>query len=223
MAPIDPESLLAPDDVRMRKRTRILQTARSALAARGFEATRMEEIAKEAGVSKGTLYNFFESKEELLVEAVLLSYEEDQDLAGSIIESEGSPLEILESLIEYLATIYGRVSEQTLLAHHAWSVVLRSPEAKRTLFTRLDAVYRGYTELLVGTFEAGMKDGTFRRELDPGLLALTWIATFDGLVYRSGFSGDFLPGFAEPDTVRKALGLQLERILTAPPNEDSRS
>jgi AcrR family transcriptional regulator len=47
------------------KRRQILDGARAVFLARGFDATSMGEIAREAGVSKGTLYVYFDSKEAL--------------------------------------------------------------------------------------------------------------------------------------------------------------
>ena len=49
------------------KRGRILLGARSVFNARGFDAASMSEIATAAGVSKGTLYVYFEDKEHLFV------------------------------------------------------------------------------------------------------------------------------------------------------------
>jgi len=47
------------------KRRQILDGARAVFLAQGFDAASMGEIAKAAGVSKGTLYVYFENKEEL--------------------------------------------------------------------------------------------------------------------------------------------------------------
>jgi AcrR family transcriptional regulator len=47
------------------KRRQILQGARRMFLAQGFDAASMNDIAREAGVSKGTLYVYFKSKEEL--------------------------------------------------------------------------------------------------------------------------------------------------------------
>ncbi|MFP4199798.1 MAG: TetR/AcrR family transcriptional regulator [Clostridia bacterium] len=52
------------------KGTRILEAAVRVLAVKGFEATRVEEIAREACVGKGTVYEYFDSKEHLFAEAV---------------------------------------------------------------------------------------------------------------------------------------------------------
>jgi len=47
------------------KRRQIIEGARQAFMAQGFDATSMNEIAKAAGVSKGTLYVYFQNKEQL--------------------------------------------------------------------------------------------------------------------------------------------------------------
>src|SRR5262252_114863 len=47
------------------KRRQIMDGARAVFLARGFDAASMGEIARAAGVSKGTLYVYFENKEEL--------------------------------------------------------------------------------------------------------------------------------------------------------------
>jgi len=60
------------------KRRQILEGAREVFLARGFDGASMGEIAKVAGVSKGTLYVYFDSKESLF-EA--LTIEEKQGLA----------------------------------------------------------------------------------------------------------------------------------------------
>jgi len=49
------------------KRDRILKAAVKVFAKSGFHATRVSEVAKAAGVSDGTIYLYFKSKEELLV------------------------------------------------------------------------------------------------------------------------------------------------------------
>src|SRR5262249_14181623 len=52
------------------KRRQIVDGARSVFLARGFDAASMGDIAKEAGVSKGTLYVYFKNKEELFAAIV---------------------------------------------------------------------------------------------------------------------------------------------------------
>lgn len=55
----------------MDKRTEILQAARTSFETFGYKATTVEQVAKIAKVGKGTVYNFFVNKEELLEEVVM--------------------------------------------------------------------------------------------------------------------------------------------------------
>jgi|SRR5579864_2177131 len=75
------------------KRAQILEGARAVFLKRGFDAASMGEIARQAGVSKGTLYVYFASKEDLFgaivqaqcplqAEQVFALDAEDHDVAG---------------------------------------------------------------------------------------------------------------------------------------------
>ena len=61
-----------------RKRQQILAGARKVFHENGFDAASMNDIARVAGVSKGTLYVYFESKERLFLE--LIAEEKRADL-----------------------------------------------------------------------------------------------------------------------------------------------
>jgi AcrR family transcriptional regulator len=68
-----PTSLEQPIPRRRRKQARpgeIVDAALALFIERGFAATRLEDVAERAGVSKGTVYLYFDSKEALLAEAV---------------------------------------------------------------------------------------------------------------------------------------------------------
>jgi AcrR family transcriptional regulator len=57
--------LAAPEEADSAKRRQIIEGARAIFLAQGFDAASMNDIARRAGVSKGTLYVYFKSKEEL--------------------------------------------------------------------------------------------------------------------------------------------------------------
>src|SRR5579863_8801536 len=100
----------APDSPRSdAKRRAIMQVARAAFLARGYAATSMSEIAAKLGGSKGTLYNYFRSKEELF-EALMAETCQGQaaaafDRIAPIGEGRGvrdSLIELGLSLMEFL-------------------------------------------------------------------------------------------------------------------------
>jgi AcrR family transcriptional regulator len=101
MAAALPAETLRPHHQR-RKQARpqeLLDAALSLFVERGFAATRMEEIAALAGVSKGTLYLYYASKEELL-KAVIRERlsNEIKAVADAAAQHEGSDADLLRSL-----------------------------------------------------------------------------------------------------------------------------
>ena len=54
------------------KRRQILEGARRAFLANGFDASSMSEIAREAGVSKGTLYVYFKSNAKMMADTTIM-------------------------------------------------------------------------------------------------------------------------------------------------------
>src|SRR5690606_5635041 len=90
------------------RREAILQIARDAFCANGFEATSMSQIAAQLGGSKSTLYNYFSSKEEILL-AVLVDGAESfsADVTALLCEVDDFKTQLLrfvESLITLLHT-----------------------------------------------------------------------------------------------------------------------
>jgi AcrR family transcriptional regulator len=70
------------DKARLVYREAILDAAEEELAASGFHATRVQDIAKRAGVAVGTFYNYFETKEDVLVALLDLRMREMAEAFG---------------------------------------------------------------------------------------------------------------------------------------------
>ncbi len=67
------ESEQEPTRRRRRKEARpgeLIEAGLAEFAEKGFAATRLEDVARRAGVSKGTIYRYFESKEALFQAAL---------------------------------------------------------------------------------------------------------------------------------------------------------
>jgi AcrR family transcriptional regulator len=113
--PISPETA-SPAARRRRKETRpqeLLDAALALFVERGFAATRIEEVAQRAGVSKGTLYLYYPSKEDLFKAVVR------QSLASPIAEG-------LEMARQYTGISSALLSE---LMHSWWQRVGNTPSA----------------------------------------------------------------------------------------------
>ena len=79
-------------------RMRIVKQANSMFHAHGIKEVKMDDIAASLGISKRTLYELFENKEELLFEGIRLGHAESVEQAKSIIRQSNGTLEVLLSL-----------------------------------------------------------------------------------------------------------------------------
>lgn len=142
----------------------ILGAAREVFCERGYENTAVAEIAARLGVAEGTVFKYFETKRELLLQVLAQWYEQmAADYARDLKGVRGP-----------------RARLRWLIWRHLRSI-RQSPQLCRLMFrevrsgqdypgSRLHALNRRYTELLVGVLREGAKSGEFRADLPLPLL-----------------------------------------------------
>jgi TetR/AcrR family transcriptional regulator, mexJK operon transcriptional repressor len=94
------------DGLTAAKRAQILAGAATIFMREGFAATSMEQIAKEAGVSKGTLYNHFASKQALFSTIIESECAKIQEQVFDLTEMAGEPKAVLMKVgISFLSSV----------------------------------------------------------------------------------------------------------------------
>lgn len=85
--------------IRAESEEKILNAGLELFAEHGYQATSIAQIAKQAGVSKGLMYNYFESKQALLRKIISQAIEESQRIVDHALEDYEKPEEELEHLV----------------------------------------------------------------------------------------------------------------------------
>ncbi|NQU67580.1 MAG: TetR/AcrR family transcriptional regulator [Candidatus Marinimicrobia bacterium] len=85
--------------MRMKSRENIISVAMNLFAANGYHTSSIAQIAKSANISKGLIYNYFASKEELLDAIIKTGFAEIDQMLPPVIESE-NPRATMVSEIE---------------------------------------------------------------------------------------------------------------------------
>ena len=93
-----PRSREQLEKIKQQKKLQILQAALELFARQGFHATSVDQIARHAGVSKGLIYNYFTSKQDLLV-AIINSIFAEMDKAFPDVDPQSLSSENLENYI----------------------------------------------------------------------------------------------------------------------------
>lgn len=150
-----------PSHRRRRKEARpqeLLDAALALFVQKGFAATRAEEVAAAAGVSKGTLYLYYPSKEELL-KAVIAHYLSARIAAAAeATDAEGSPTALLRGvLIDWWTGLYD--SPAAGVFKLVITEVRNFPDI--AAYYHREVVQRAH-DLLGGILRRGIAQGEFR-------------------------------------------------------------
>jgi AcrR family transcriptional regulator len=198
------------------KRRRILNAAQELFAELGFEAASMEAIARRARVSKGTLYNYFASKEDLLVEAVAESMEGSRQRVLALVSPEGPerPAQRLDAtlralLVGLMPVLAGNAQS---LRNQVWGLVGRDSQLRQRVFEHYREFYRRREHEFERALGEGSGQGELRADLDPADVALLLLAVFDGLVFRAAFDPERVAPARAFDVLSSLLDGGLRRV-----------
>ncbi len=181
-------------------RTReILSAARQVLEQRGLEAMTMEEIAGAAGLAKGTLYLYFQSKNDL-IEALISQVGENilVDLEA-ILAEPGTPADKVRGVAALLLDYLTR--EQVLFPIYARNLLKKGQGAGKGFWRRLQEREEKFVTLITRLFAQGIEDGQFIAA-DPRLLTFLFRGLIRGIGYYQLAEGPKM-------TVKEALPVLL--------------
>lgn len=108
---------LDPDDPKTRKRLHILSAATELFATQGYRKTSVDQVARAAGVAKGTVYSYFATKIDLLIAAVLLEKKESTSVMGPVFDRSRPAADRLRDYITMTMLMPSRMPISTALAH----------------------------------------------------------------------------------------------------------
>jgi AcrR family transcriptional regulator len=173
-AEVESETRSAPE--------RILDAACDLIAAEGIDEVRIARVATRAGASTALVHHYFSTREELLEQALVHSFEQAGD------ERFQRPAGTKETATEALARgigeclpLPGSQEREWVLWVELWLRAVREP-ALRPVAARL---YDRYREWVAGLIRAGVESGEFRADADAEALADVAMALLDGAGVRA--------------------------------------
>ncbi|WP_010255979.1 TetR/AcrR family transcriptional regulator [Treponema primitia] len=162
------------------RRNLIMGCAKKLILEYGVEKVSMEDIAKQAELSKGTLYLYFSGKDELFSEICEESAAKFSEYVQSRLEGGISGLEALKRYWLSYLEMYGESEDLFILFN------MRHFLAPADSFISLEenagtASYVFYY-LIKKMIEQGIREGTFEQDTESGLVVKTIIALFSQAV-----------------------------------------
>jgi AcrR family transcriptional regulator len=137
----------------------ILEAAMNVIARKGVEGANMQEIAEVAGISKGTIYLYFQNQQELLERTADFIFTRLKEKVFAAFESEGSFAERLRTLLRIQFEFF-REHKDFLRAYGA----LKADTARCARLTKPQ--YQAYVQRFSKFLGEGMRNGELR-DVDP--------------------------------------------------------
>jgi AcrR family transcriptional regulator len=167
------------------KRRQILDAAIGVFARQGFHATRVSDIADEAGVAYGLVYHYFRSKDEVLNElfverwSLLLSAIEETDRTGE------TPRQKLAAVAGFIVDSYRHDPE--LMKVIIVEVTRAANSFGRTHLPEIRRAYQSIAKIV----EDGQKENAFRDDVAPMFASMSFYGAIEQLL--SGWIFDVIP------------------------------
>ena len=162
------------------KRREILAASMRVFARKGFHRTRMEEVAAEAHIGKGTIYEYFRSKTELFLSLHEHMLAELKEFYARELGGIDEPRDALVRFVEVAFATFREWEPFFIVFCDFWAEGGRG-EHHALLQTQLRKAYRQAREDLALVIEAGVARGLFRSG-EASLAAEHILASLDGLV-----------------------------------------
>ncbi len=143
---------------------KIIDTSHELFSQFGIKSITMDDIAREMGISKKTIYQYFQDKNDLVMNVSRMHLEMEKEEIYNIKKQTSNAV---ETLIEESLCMRQKMSDMNpsliydLRKYHpqAWNLYLESKEEV-------------YIRSLEDTLRSGISEGYFRNDIDPGILAV---------------------------------------------------
>ncbi|MFT6956227.1 MAG: TetR/AcrR family transcriptional repressor of uid operon [Halieaceae bacterium] len=159
------------------RQQQILNAAKSCFVKRGFHATSMRQILEASGMSAGGAYNYFASKDDIVL-GLVAQERSDIDYLVNQLEKQENPSIAVAQLVH--DTIAHTGADAAALAAEIYAESLKNPAVRVMAQANSDLL----KEALIVTISKGIKNGTINGRYSPADAAEWLLALIEGYIGR---------------------------------------
>jgi TetR/AcrR family fatty acid metabolism transcriptional regulator len=167
------------------KKDMILEAALQVFAKKGFAKATINDIAAASGIGKGTVYEYFSNKEEIIDQSFGFFI---RHLEIGFQEILVQPIPAREKFVRILDIFTQAMNSDSLelmeLMFDYWSEGIKNRESRGLLFNEMNKFYHSYREIFADVIIEGMQDGSFNKNINPRSAAAMIVGTLDGILVQ---------------------------------------
>ena len=179
----------------------ILEAARVVLAQEGYTAATINQIASQAGVSRGLLHYYFKNKEELLIQVFRHNMEDILEATSRIFADASSLAELAQGLSDALQFILEWDPNFFTLFMESWTLTRQGPEA----MALLKEIHARFRQAIIDGLNSMAERGDRKPGEDLQGAATVLTALVDGL----GLQMTIEPELSQDQSVWRATQLAI--------------
>jgi len=162
-------------------REQLLKKALAVFSKKGYAATTLQDIAREADVTRGAIYHHFGGKAELYNTLIREYADRGSQIMGQAVSEGGTLLDILRRVfVRQLQVIEDDREMRALMELYLFKTGL-VPELEEGRQQQIESGV-GLIEMLAGILSQGMEQGLLRLDVDAKELARSYLAFQNGLI-----------------------------------------
>lgn len=167
---------------REERRSAILAAAEKVFFAKGFAAATMDEVAGEAEVSKGTLYLYFKSKDDLFFAIASPMIDRTVERLFAIAQRDDTGIALVEQMLAAQSAIVGAHPQQFRIISMRMAMGFGDVDPDTESFAAHHARVFRVTSTYVNVIERGQRDGSIRTDLVAVETAVRLWASLQGIL-----------------------------------------
>ncbi|WLR53758.1 TetR/AcrR family transcriptional regulator [Mesobacillus subterraneus] len=176
---------IVSEEYKEKKRQEILQSAHGCFAEKGFESCTVDDIVARSGLSKGAIYNYFKSKDDIYLALMEGQTNDSGHTFAKAIAERKTAMEKLNYLFEAYLNNDPNEEENKgdAIVHYEFRLYsTRNPKLKEMLTERYKDFF---VSLLIEIIKEGQTSGEFNKELDPLKFADIFWAMVNGATLQA--------------------------------------
>jgi len=175
------------------KNKRIIDAAVIVFAQKGYASATIADIAAKAEIGKGTIYEYFASKEDLFFAVFEWFKIQTRDAAKvNIAALGGSASKRLEALSDSFMGMWQEIKDVFTLTMEFWAASSSSQMQDR-FKTNFRNTYQEFRDVVKSLIQEGIERGEFRSDINPDAIAAAVVGAWDALFLQAWFEDDFDP------------------------------
>lgn len=157
----------------------ILKRSESLFKARGFKGVTMDDIARDMGMSKKTVYKYFDNKKDLIQHIIKYQVRNEKDQLCSLEEHSKDAIEEMMKLIRHVVNMFDKTNAilfEDLEKYYPESWKMMNAFMSGHIYNRI-----------VNNIKRGIEERLYRENLDPDILAKMYVAKVRAIMEESVF------------------------------------